>query len=352
MNASIYTIVLLLLVTLAQPASAQGFAGLGTEARGFAEPVRGTSIEFPSDHGAHPEFRIEWWYLTATLTGDDGQPYGIQWTLFRSALSPREEDGWHSPQLWMGHAAITSQTALLFEERRARGGIGQAGVTADPFVAWIDDWEMAGQPGKGLSDLTLRASGSAFRYDLRLTADTPLVLHGDAGYSVKSHDGKASYYYSQPAYEVTGTLHMPDGAVKVTGQGWLDREWSSQPLSEEQTGWDWFSLNMDDGARIMAFRLRDGGDGYISGTWINPDGSSIPLADGALELTPLTTSEVQGHEMPTVWRVALAAQGVDVTVTALNPQSWMGTSFPYWEGPVTMSGSHTGRGYLEMTGYD
>jgi predicted secreted hydrolase len=330
----------------------QGFAGLGTDSAGFAMPERGYSLKFPTDHGAHPEFRIEWWYLTATLTGDDGQPYGIQWTLFRSALRPRADEGWQSPQLWMGHAAVTSREKHLYDERLARGGIGQAGVIADPFAAWIDDWEMRGQPGKGLSDLTLNARGDVFRYELRLTADTPLVLHGDSGYSVKAEDGKASYYYSQPAFEVSGTLHLPDGPVQVTGQGWLDREWSSQPLSEDQTGWDWFSLSFDDGARLMGFRLRDSGHGFTSATWIYPDGSSLSLPDGELQITPLAMSDVEGRKIPTRWQVALPAQALDVNVTALNTQSWMGTSFAYWEGPVTVTGSHTGRGYLEMTGYE
>ncbi|MEP3333972.1 lipocalin-like domain-containing protein [Sedimentitalea sp.] len=350
MNVKAYAMFLMSL--FAQPAHTQGFAGLGTDAEGFAIPQPDQTFSFPADHGPHPEFRIEWWYLTSTLTGDDGQSYGIQWTLFRSALKPYEEDGWQSPQLWMGHAALTSETTHHFDERIARGGIGQAGVTAAPFSAWIDDWEMTGQPDKGLSELRLTARGGTFQYDLELNADRPLVLHGEAGYSTKTDDGKASYYYSQPAYSVTGTLHLPNGPVNVTGQGWLDREWSSQPLSEDQTGWDWFSLSFNSGARMMGFRLRDGADGYTSATWISADGSSVSLPNGVLEIEPLETTAVQEREIPTVWRVVLPAQDLDITVKALNPQSWMGTSFPYWEGPVTVAGSHTGRGYLEMTGYD
>ncbi|WP_424986639.1 lipocalin-like domain-containing protein [Microbulbifer sp. S227A] len=349
MNARICTAIFLL---LGQIASAQGFAGLGTDAEGFALPQRGTALAFPADHGAHPDFRIEWWYLTATLTGDDGRDYGIQWTLFRSALKPREADGWHSPQVWMAHAAVTSEDSHLFDERLARGGIGQAGVTAAPFSAWIDDWQMTGQPDGGLSDLRLTARGMAFHYDLHLHADGPLVLHGDRGFSTKTKDGRASYYYSQPAYSVSGTLHLPQGPVRVTGQGWLDREWSSQPLAEDQSGWDWFSLSFDSGARMMGFRLRDGRAGYTSATWIDADGSSRALPDGAFQVDPVATSLVAGRRVPTTWRVALPDQNLDVTVTALNPQSWMGTSFAYWEGPVRVSGSHSGRGYLEMTGYD
>jgi predicted secreted hydrolase len=334
------------------PLAAQGFAGLGADADGFAIPQPGTTLDFPADHAAHPEYRIEWWYLTATLDGDDGQPYGVQWTLFRSALAPRDGAGWQTPQLWMGHAAVTARDQHHVAERLARGGIGQAGVTASPFTAWIDDWEMKAPAGSGISDLALTARGETFRYDLTLSADGPLVLHGEQGYSVKSADGQASYYYSQPAYDVSGTLYLPDGSVRVTGQGWLDREWSTQPLSPDQTGWDWFSLSFDSGARMMGFRLRDSREGYTSATWIDPDGQSQALPDGALDVQPLKTERVSGRDIPVRWRVALSARGLDIEVSALNPNSWMDTSVPYWEGPVTVTGSHSGRGYLEMTGYD
>lgn len=338
----------LVFICLAPHLSAQGFAGLGTEAEGFATPQRGTVLSFPEDHGPHPDFRIEWWYLTATLQGDDGLDYGIQWTLFRSALAPREADGWHSPQVWMGHAGLTTPTQHFFAERLARGGIGQAGVTAEPFEAWIDDWSMVGTE---FDTLRLFARGDRFSYEMDLQAEGPLVLHGDNGYSVKSEDGQASYYYSQPAYSVRGTLHLPDGAVAVTGQGWLDREWSSQPLSGDQSGWDWFSLSFDDGARLMGFVLRGARGAFTSGTWIAADGTATALPPGAFQAAPLEQARVAGSDVPVRWRVQLPDRGLDAIVTALNNQSWMGTRFAYWEGPVTVTGSHSGRGYLEMTGY-
>ncbi len=334
----------------ALPAIAQGFADLGRTSEGFAQPIPGVALSFPEDHGAHPEYRIEWWYLTATLTGEDGQDYGVQWTLFRSALQPTEAEGWQSPQLWMGHAALTTSDAHYFAERRSRGGMGQAGVTASPFEAWIDDWTMIGSDD--LSSLSVTATGAEFGYALNMTANTPLVLHGNQGYSVKSASGQASYYYAQPSYAVSGTLQLPDGPVKVTGNGWLDREWSSQPLAADQTGWDWFSLAMDDGARLMGFFLRDSGNGYSSATWIAPDGTVQVYGDGAFLATPLATAMVEGRDIPVRWRVELPAKGVNVEVSALNSQSWMGTSFAYWEGPIRFSGSHQGRGYLEMTGYE
>ncbi|MFQ3252240.1 MAG: putative secreted hydrolase [Loktanella salsilacus] len=329
-------------------AQAQGFAGLGSGADGFAIPQPDPQFSFPADHGAHPDFRIEWWYLTANLKGADGTDYGLQWTLFRSAMAPQTQQGWDDPQLWMGHAAVTTPDDHFVTERLARGGIGQAGVVAEPFAAWIDDWRF-----DGIDVGALSATGPDFGYDMQLTASGPFVRQGKNGYSVKSASGQASYYYSQPFYDIAGTLHLPQGEIAVTGTAWLDREWSSQPLSGDQTGWDWFSLSFDDGARMMGFRLRqtDGAD-YTSATWIAPDGTPTPYEDGSLRATPLEVSQVAGRDMPTRWRLELPAQGVDVTVQAINTQAWMTTSVPYWEGPVTIDGTQSGTGYLEMTGYE
>ena len=189
-------------------------------------------------------------------------------------------------------------------------------------------------------------------YDLDLTARGPLITHGQNGYSVKSAEGQASYYYSQPFYQVQGTLDLPDGTIAVTGQAWLDREWSSQPLSDNQTGWDWVSLHFDDGAKLMGFRLRDtAGGNFTSGTWIEPDGTVAPFGDGTLTMTPLQTETVENRQVPVHWRIELPGRDLVVEIEAINPQAWMNTSFPYWEGPVIITGSHPGRGYLEMTGY-
>jgi predicted secreted hydrolase len=336
----------LILCLLPLSASAQGFAGLGTEVDGFSTPAPDPVFDFPADHGAHPDYRIEWWYLTANLEDADGTPYGLQWTLFRSALAPYEAEGWDSPQLWMGHAAVTTKTDHFVAERLARGGIGQAGVVADPFSAWIDDWALEGD----WQSLQMRATGTDFSYDMDLTATGPLVFHGEGGYSVKSAAGQASYYYSQPFFDISGTLHLPTGDVQVTGSAWLDREWSSQPLADNQTGWDWFSLSFDDGAKLMGFRLQQtDGMHYTSATWITAEGETTPYADGALQVEPLMTNTAG---VPVHWRLTLPARGVDVTVRAVNDNAWMTTSVPYWEGPVTFAGSHQGRGYLEMTGYD
>lgn len=329
---------------------AQGFSGLGTDADGFATPRPDPVFDFPADHGPHPDYRIEWWYLTANLEGPDGTPYGLQWTLFRSALAPGEADGWQSPQVWFAHAAVTTPERHMATERFARGGIGQAGVEAAPFRAWIDEWAME---GPDFDQMRLRAGGPEFRYDMQLEAQGPLIFHGQDGFSVKSAEGQASYYYSQPYFRIEGVLYLPEGEVPVTGDAWLDREWSSQPLSETQTGWDWFSLSFEDGAKLMGFQLRqtDGSD-YSASTWIAPGGVTTAYADGAFEAVPLEQTEVAGRSVPTTWQVRLPDRGVDVTVEALYPAAWMNLTIPYWEGPVRVSGSHEGRGYLEMTGYE
>lgn len=343
------SLVLLLLPGLA---FAQGFAGLGTDADGFALPDRATTLTFPVDHGAHEDFRIEWWYLTANLSAADGTDYGVQWTLFRAALAPGEGEGWASPQMWMGHAALTSATEHHMDERLARGGTGIAGVTVDPFAAWIGDWRMDGAPCAPACDpsdtLTLAASGPAFAWELALEADGPIVLNGENGYSVKSPEGAASHYYSRPYRVTAGTITLPDGDTTVTGTGWLDREWSSQPLSPQQEGWDWFTLRLDSGAHLMAFQLRESDRApFTSGTFLAPDGTTTPIT--ALTLTPLQTAQVAGRDIPVSWSLNLP--GHDLTITALNPDAWMEASVPYWEGPVRVTGSDTGMGYLEMTGY-
>lgn len=344
------------LACLASPLGAQGFAGLGTTADGFAVPENPARFTFPTDHGPHPDYRIEWWYLTATLTDADGTDYGVQWTLFRSALAPREASGWDSPQLWMGHAGLTTPEEHFSAERLARGGIGQAGATPEPFTAWIDDWSMiATDPdaSDALDALTVTARGTDFSYDLDLAATGPLIFHGQDGYSVKSAEGQASYYYSQPFYTVTGTLTLPGGSVYVTGNAWLDREWSSQPLSERQEGWDWVSLQFDTGARMMGFALRQSdGSAFTAATWIDADGSTQSYPDGALIMTPLRETTVAGRQVPTEWRIELPDRGLDIATAPLNPAAWMDVSVSYWEGPIRMIGTHPGRGYLEMTGYD
>ena len=338
--------VLVLLMFLSGPTFAQGFAGLGASSEGYALPDPEMRLQFPADHGAHPEFRIEWWYVTANLKGDDGEDYGLQWTLFRNALAPTGDD---RDQAWMAHAAVSAPDGHRHAERLARGGIGQAGVTGEPFRAFIDEWVVE---GPSLSDIRIYAQGTDFAYDITAMTDRPFVPQGSVGFSVKSEAGQASHYYSQPFYEVGGSLTFPDRTVAVTGRAWLDREWSSTPLTETQTGWDWISLHFNSGEKLMGYRLRDeAGDTYTVGTWISPKGSPQPLKPGQLVMTAQGTSDVAGRTVPTTWQVVLPDKDFEATVETIYPDSWMDTLVPYWEGPVTVKGTHDGIGYLEMSGY-
>jgi predicted secreted hydrolase len=346
----------MMLTTMSPRAMAQGFAGLGEESKGFAQVVPGVPLDFPRDHGAHPDFRIEWWYLTANLQDASGARYGAQWTLFRQATIPGNRDeGWDSRQLWMCNAAITSANSHYFTERLARGGVGEAGVDVTPFRAWIDSWEMRGGnafSSNAISPLEVSAIGPDFGFSLQLASSKPLVLQGEGGYSKKSERGQASYYYSQPFFSAAGALTLKDKQVAVTGHAWMDREWSSQPLAPDQTGWDWFSLHLESGEKIMLFRLRQNdGQNYFAANWITESGRSTLIARETIAIMPLTFTDIAGRRLPTSWSIVIGARGVKIESVPLNPKSWMGTRFAYWEGPISFSGSHNGTGYLEMTGY-
>jgi predicted secreted hydrolase len=376
------------LLLLASPkARAEGYAGLADEAEGFEPVVPGRPLVFPRDHGAHPGFRIEWWYLTANLTGDDGARYGAQWTLFRIALQPGAEGaGWADHNVYMGHAAATSASDHFFASTMARGGVGQAGVCAAPFEAFIDDWSFVCESDQ---HWRIEAKAADFAYRLDLRAEGPLLLHGDKGFSRKSDQGQASYYYSQPFFRVLdGLLTIRGRDVKVTGRAWMDHEWASQPMSSDQKGWDWFALHIDhaafernrsnadavidsknlerassekpvptfshralaSGAKLMLFRYR-GATSHYAGTWIDPDGATRALSGDDIALSPLEETAIGDRKLPTRWRVAVKSLGLDIETTPLNPRALNGSRNPYWEGPIAFRGSHEGEGYLEMTGY-
>jgi predicted secreted hydrolase len=340
-----------LLALLPSPGMSQGYGGLGAEAPGFDMPKRGTPILSPQDHGAHPRFRTEWWYLTANLHGADGAGYGMQWTLFRYGLEPPRDarDGWDDRNVWMAHAAVTSASEHLFAETRSRGGVGTAGVEAKPFKAYIDDWRFEALDSD-FGKARVVARGPDFSYSLDLTRGGPFVLQGDAGFSQKADTGQASHYYSQPFHSVDGTLSLRGREVKVAGQAWIDREWSSQTLAPDQKGWDWFSLHLANGEALMLFRFRGARD-YVSGNWISADGTTTLLAGDEIALMPLAQTTIGEHNPPTRWRVRIKSRGLDIETSPLNPRSWMGANFSYWEGPISFAGSQSGEGYLEMTGY-
>src|SRR6202167_3406163 len=278
----VFTAGALLLASSRKRALAQGFAGRGKDGSVFASVRPGRIFPFPADLGPHPDYRIEWWYVTANLVDWTGVGYGAQWTLFRQASRPgAPQPGWANQQIWMGHAAVTRADLHRYSETFARGGVGQAGVEAKPYLAWIDSWQMRGldqMRDTTIAPLELTASGMGFSYALRLEADQALVLQGDAGYSSKSTRGQASYYFSQPYFKATGSITIDDKQVDVTGQAERNREGSSQRLASDQTGWDWFSLHLNNGEKLMLFRLRQAdGNHYCSGNWIPAAGKSGQL---------------------------------------------------------------------------
>ncbi|QNU62008.1 lipocalin-like domain-containing protein [Vreelandella titanicae] len=355
-----------------------GFAGLEQDADGFRHAEPNQPLSFPQEHAAHPDYRIEWWYITANLEDTAGEPVGLQWTLFRQALMPPSErpapTPWAADQLWMAHMAISQgkqhQVAERFGRSHSQASLNtpqdsQAGVMISPFHAWLDDWQLKANEEADSSDfnhLTLTAysgeGASRFGYRLELTAEGPLVLHGEQGFSQKAANGQGSMYYSQPFWRINGEVTINGETKTVSGRGWLDREWSSQLLDARQSGWDWFSIHLNDGHKLMAFQLRGGSAqnaDYRSGTWITPQGDATPLASDDITLTPLATSAVAGRNVPTQWRLEIPSVGIDINIEAPHANRWMTTSVPYWEGEVVVndraSGEPLGEGYLEMTGY-
>ncbi|MDR5897562.1 lipocalin-like domain-containing protein [Halomonas vilamensis] len=351
-------------------AEPQGFAGLGQDAAAFAQADASSPLRFPQDHGPHPDYRIEWWYLTANLEDDQGEPLGLQWTLFRQALTPPDErpapSPWAVDQVWMAHLGVSQGETHVAAERFARShseqANGQAGVKAAPFQAWIDDWTLESPADANFQTFSLNAhSGEGnerFGYELTLSAQGPLVWHGENGFNAKTVEGQGSHYYSQPYLQISGRVTLNGKTRDVSGQGWLDREWSSQLLTPEQTGWDWFSLHLADGRKLMTYRLRGGGHGgddYVFAHLLSADGHTELIGPDSVTLTSLATQAVAGRDIPTRWSLTLPDADMQLVVEARHPNRWMPTSVPYWEGDVVVRQAETqeniGVGYLEMTGY-
>uniref|UniRef100_UPI0035637C0E lipocalin-like domain-containing protein n=1 Tax=Shewanella sp. TaxID=50422 RepID=UPI0035637C0E len=302
----------------------------------------------------------EWWYLTANLTTAAGEPLGLQWTQFRVALKPQTAveqtaDDWQSPQLWFAHAAVTRQTGHIAAERWSRGHPGLAGAGGEPFAVHIANWRWQSQTGALFpASLTVEAADGdkPLGYRLTLSSRSPLQLQGDKGYSAKSADaGLASHYYSAPFIDIEGEVLLDGNWQAVSGQGWLDREWSSAFLGLAQQGWDWFALRLDDGSALMLFALREqNAKSFTHANRMWPDGRSQPFE--VIAMTPLEYH--LGY--PVAWQLTLQDKSTPNTnlklkVEALNPDARMQLSMRYWEGPVKVSGSHSGEGYMELTGY-
>ena len=355
-----------LLLSACEPAVTtdhQDLAVLAQEAEGYTQAQPGGQPRFPQDHGAHPDYRIEWWYLTANLQDAAGRPYGAQWTLFRFATRPEDgdvpENPWQSPQVYMAHFALTTPEDHVAFQRYARGGdhagLARAGARAQPFAAWLDDWQLA-SAGEAWLPLQVRARQDGYGLQLRLESDRDLVLQGERGFSQKHPAGGGSWYYSQPFLQASGELELDGQAIRVQGQAWLDREWSSQFLRPDQAGWDWFALHLESGEKLLLFRLRgrDGAADFRHGVLIAEDGLKRQLKPQEILLEPLRETLVAGRRLPLHWNIRLPEIGRQLEVEALHPRQWMALDYPYWEGAVVANGEHAGSrgvGYLELTGY-
>jgi len=318
---------------------------------------------FPEDHGAHPDYRLEWWYVTGNLVDGRNNAMGFQLTFFRTALGSGEGEGWKSPHLYLGHFALTDQLSdrhYAFE-RLSRTGAGLSGVRTAPFEVWLDNWLLKSLRRDRLFPLRLSArardrQAGVIALELRLENQKPIVLQGDRGFSPKSATGgNASHYYSYTRLAASGEVQIGERHAVVSGSAWLDREWGSSSLAEDQVGWDWFALQLDDGRELMFYRLRrsDGTmDPYSRGVLVAADGSYRQLMPADIELAPIAYWHGEGaSRYPIKWRVKVPGAGLAVTLEPIvDDQAWKGR-FRYWEGAVKVTGSHTGRGYLELTGY-
>ncbi|MGI1988105.1 lipocalin-like domain-containing protein [Shewanella glacialipiscicola] len=341
----------------------------------YTPVVPGYKFEFPRDHLTHNGFRQEWWYLTANLTTEKGEQLGAQWTQFRVALKsskppvkdmlPKDQSTWATDQLYLAHSALTSSTTHLANEKWSRRHNEFADVALSPYQIRLDNWRWQSETN-ALFPATLTVENPDFSYQLKLNSQAPLQYQGDNGYSLKSRDGQvASYYYSQPFIEISGEISRNGKVERVTGQGWLDREWSSQFLTKTQQGWDWFALRLNDGSTLMLFQLRDQSpteattntpiSAFYSARRMFADGTgrNINSTDNPndIQMTPLKWQYTVNGDYPVSWQVKIPSENINLTITPLNPNSAMPLSTPYWEGPVQLSGSHTGTGYMELTGY-
>ena len=338
---------------------------LSSDTDEFPKAVAPRTFDFPEDHGPHPEFRNEWWYMTGNLEADNERRFGFELTIFRFAVAPNapaSDSVWRTNQIYIAHFAVTDADGQRFfvAERFSRGARGLAGAAAMPFRVWIDDWEIAAGDGDTRT-WSLRANDDEFAIDLRLVANRAPVLNGIDGLSQKSAaTGNASYYYSITRWQSDGRLRIGDDEFMVSGLSWLDREWSSSALAADQQGWDWFALQLSDGSDLMFYNLRktDGSqDSHSAGTWISAGGKSRHLDRNDVVITVIDRwQSPQGGTYPSRWEVSLAAEELDVVVTPVLEDQELFTTVRYWEGAVDVVGTRfgkaiTGRGYVELTGY-
>ncbi len=320
----------------------------------------GYTLVFPRDHGAHPDFRTEWWYVTGWLKTSRGEDLGFQVTFFRTR-APYASDNPSSfapRQILLAHAALADPKfgRLRHDQRAARSVLAVAGAAEGTTQVWIDAWRLELE-GQGYRTVI---AARDFRLDLAFAAHRPPLLQGTNGLSRKGRgEAEASYYYSRPGLAVSGSIERGSGRETVTGLAWLDHEWSSQYMAAGAAGWDWIGINLDDGGALMAFRMRgkEGGVLYAGGKLLNADGSSDSLGPQEVEFAPLRRwrSPRSGTEYPVAMQVKTrdSLWRIEPLMDDQELDSRASTATIYWEGAVRASrdGKPAGRGYLELTGY-
>jgi predicted secreted hydrolase len=319
-----------------------------------------TAITLPRDHGAHPDFRTEWWYITGWLKTADGKDLGFQVTFFRTrpAVDQRNPSAFAPKQVIFAHAALSDpgNARLLHDQRIARQGFGLAEASAADTALTLDGWTLArGRDGRFRARITARD----FSLDLALTPTQAAILQGEAGYSQKGPaPTEASHYFSLPHLATIGTVTRAGKPVAVTGTAWLDREWSSTLLNPRAIGWDWLGLNMADGGALTLFQIRDRDNRklWAGGSYRDKAGRQTRLLPADVTFTPgrIWRSPATGARYPVAPGVTVRLPDGPV-VLPVKPlfdnqelDSRRGGGPVYWEGAVTVPG---GRGYLELTGY-
>jgi len=329
-------------------------------AQDYAQVQPGYELQFPRDHGSHPQFRTEWWYLTGWVKDARGRDLGIQVTFFRNRPRVAEDNPsrFAPRQLLFAHAALADAKTgkLLHDQRAARAGFGLAEAQEGRTGVAIDDWSLK-QTDSGYS---ARIAAREFAYALEFKVTQPVLLQGERGLSRKGpRPAQASYYYSQPQLAVSGSITVQGEKREVSGTAWLDHEWSSEYLAAEAAGWDWIGLNLADGGALMAFRMRDkqGGTLWAGGSLRAADGRLRVLAPGEVRFEPLRRwrSPRTQAEYPVALRVHAGDMNFELEPMMDDQEldSRASTGTIYWEGAVSAKsgGKPLGVGYLELTGY-
>ena len=335
----------------------------------FTKAIEKRKFIFPDDHGPHPDFRTEWWYFTGNLTSDDNRKFGYQFTIFRTALSKQKSERssvWNSNQIYMAHFAVTDidGNKFYFDERFSRDGNNLAGAQINPFKVWVEDWQIIQTESRTTVEfptISIKAKTDKAEINFTLEAVKPFVLQGDEGLSQKGNQpGNASYYYSYTRLKTDGKIILAGKKFSVSGFSWMDREWSTSALSEDQKGWDWFALQLDDNTEIMYYQMRkiDGTpDIFSKGVYVNNDGSSQLLKkdDMVLSVSDYWLSPT-GEKYPSGWNLQIPSKEIDLKITPAVKNQLMDVAVRYWEGSVKIEGKKSntdirGRGYVELTGY-